>query len=270
MRNILDFIPLHHSSFAYQKNKSIVQCASQHVGASWAIKLDLRNFFGSVDEKKIYNIFYSLGFTPLLSFELARICTVEGFYNLESDKKYNIFEYNNKMVGYLPQGSPTSGALSNIVFKEIDSEIQEFATKNSLVYTRYSDDIVISGIGEYSKNRCISIIYTIEKILKKYKFTLQNSKTKIISPNRRIDILGLTLKEECVDLRSDWKQRLLMQIRFTKNLGISRAAELFGFKSPISYINHINGKIHFAQSVNMGFAGFCIQRWKNIVGELYE
>jgi RNA-directed DNA polymerase len=63
------------SSYAYQRGRSIVDCASSHAGARWLVKLDIQDFFGSISERRVFAIFADLGYPRLLSLELTRLCT---------------------------------------------------------------------------------------------------------------------------------------------------------------------------------------------------
>ncbi len=53
-------------------------------------------------------------------------------------------EYNEKLLGYLPQGAPTSPLISNLVMRECDEKLSEIASKYKLTYTRYGDDLSFS------------------------------------------------------------------------------------------------------------------------------
>jgi RNA-directed DNA polymerase len=68
-------IPVHTASHAFGPNDSIVRCAALHCGARWLIKIDIADFFGSVTEIQAYRVFRSLNYNPLVSLEMARICT---------------------------------------------------------------------------------------------------------------------------------------------------------------------------------------------------
>src|ERR1035441_7387175 len=78
LRNIVQRVNIHPASAAYSYGNSISHCAERHLGASWLIKMDLQDFFHSIDERRVYRTFQSLGYNRLVSFELARICTRMG------------------------------------------------------------------------------------------------------------------------------------------------------------------------------------------------
>src|SRR5216684_2573601 len=53
---ILTMLPMHHNSYAYTAGTSIRQCAQKHLGARWLVKLDIRDFFQSINEARVYSI----------------------------------------------------------------------------------------------------------------------------------------------------------------------------------------------------------------------
>ncbi|MFO0452154.1 MAG: RNA-directed DNA polymerase, partial [Pseudomonadota bacterium] len=73
--HILAFAQPHNASVAYAKGSDIKDAALLHCGCRWLIKLDIRNFFESVSEIDVYSVFRELNFEPLISFEMARLCT---------------------------------------------------------------------------------------------------------------------------------------------------------------------------------------------------
>ena len=115
-KNILINIKPHWRCFSYHKDASILKCAQEHLGAKWLIKLDIKNFFGSIQEGQVYDVFESRGYNPLVSFEMARLCTVESGFdssrnvdhwvNYKSSRKTFPYSSNDlKTFGYLPQGA---------------------------------------------------------------------------------------------------------------------------------------------------------------------
>ncbi|MBT2189436.1 reverse transcriptase domain-containing protein [Sphingobium nicotianae] len=154
VREILRERAVHPDCFAYVRRRSIVDCASRHVGAGWLLKLDIHDFFESIPERSVYRVYRSLGYQPLVSFELARICTRpwisppdkrEGSRTVANWWKRGIELYRRQFTGYLPQGAPTSPMLSNLVCRGLDEELSAFAAREGLVFTRYSDDLTFSG-----------------------------------------------------------------------------------------------------------------------------
>lgn len=73
--HILSKVEPHEASYAYDNRHGVLDAAELHCGAQWLIKLDLTNFFESILEPRVYELFRSFGYQPLVAFELARLCT---------------------------------------------------------------------------------------------------------------------------------------------------------------------------------------------------
>ena len=75
VERVLHHAPRHPASMAFHKGADIVEAARLHCGCTWLIKMDVRNFFESIHEPEVFNVFVRLGYPRLLAFELTRLCT---------------------------------------------------------------------------------------------------------------------------------------------------------------------------------------------------
>ncbi len=108
----------------FVKGRSIVTNCSFHVNKKIILKLDLKNFFHSINKEDVLKVFYNLGFTDQSARYLAELCTLDN---------------------HLPQGAPTSPFLSNLACKMLDKRLYRLSEKTKIDYTRYADDLVFSG-----------------------------------------------------------------------------------------------------------------------------
>ncbi len=124
----------HPAATGFVKGRSIVDNARPHVGRAVVINLDLADFFPSITADRVTRAFRSLGWDADASAILSRICTDEG---------------------RLPQGAPTSPAISNLVCRRLDERLYRLAQKVGGHYTRYADDITFSlpGLGRNKRLR---------------------------------------------------------------------------------------------------------------------
>jgi retron-type reverse transcriptase len=104
--------------------KSIVTNASVHVGQNLVLGIDLKDFFPSITLSRVIGLFRSIGYTEEVSHVLGELCT---------------FNWR------LPQGAPTSPMISNLIAWNMDLKLSKFCQKRNLNYSRYADDITISG-----------------------------------------------------------------------------------------------------------------------------
>ena len=96
VERVLHHAPRHQASMAFHKRADIVEAAQLHCGSSWLIKMDVRDFFDSIHEPKVFNVFVKLGYPRLLAFELTRLCTRvirEDSHDGKINRRYALFDY---------------------------------------------------------------------------------------------------------------------------------------------------------------------------------
>lgn len=270
LKTVLTELQIHPISYAYRQNRSIVDCANQHLGAKWMFKMDLRDFFGSVKEDRIYRIFQHLGFPELLSYELSRLTTYSQEFVPRTEPQelpaYPSGVYKpSQSPAYLPQGAPTSGALANAAAANLDIALAKFAQSSNLTVTRYSDDIIFSSRDPFSRRRAVHLLRQAGRIIESRSFTVHTQKSKIIPPGARKIVLGLLIADERLRLLPEFCRRLETHIRGTELFGAAAHAKHRNFASPMSMINHIDGCIAFARSVDSNSAERLQRRWRSVL-----
>lgn len=276
-KNILSLLPSSCYSYAFDKNKSIKDCAEKHVGCNWLIKVDVQNFFESITEDQVYFEFKKMGYAPLLSYELASLCTKEREsppyskwtkYHYERVRTWNkIAQYQRTRKRFLPQGAPTSPLLSNLVMTQFDMKMGEIAQQEGLVYTRYADDLYLSTINKnFNRKKALSIIKQIYDLLRAFKFKPNYAKTKISSPRAKKIVLGLVVESNGVFLQKKFKNNLEVNYHFfvkDPHMHVKNKR----YKSIFSAYNHIKGLFSFAKQIE---PNFCDRLIKKNNGKLLE
>jgi RNA-directed DNA polymerase len=82
------------------------------------------------------------------------------------------------VIGHLPQGAPTSPMLANLVCAALDTEIQKIASREGLVYTRYADDMTLSG-HIANRDSARKLISELSLIVGKHGFGINSQKANI-------------------------------------------------------------------------------------------
>lgn len=241
-------------SYAFENGQSIVQCAEQHLGCKWLIKIDLRNFFESLSEIQVYRVFRDLGYQNLISFELARICTKLGTStsNVWKNKhEEGIDAYKSSVIGHLPQGAPTSPKLANLIVRSLDHEIAVIADTYGLVYTRYADDLTFStACPTFTREKGKEFIQKIFKLIPKHGLRHHPQKTQIVPPGARKVVLGLLVDgDKKVRLSKEFRSTIECHWYYCRG-DASRHAAKRGFSSIFGLMNHVNGLISFARQVD--------------------
>lgn len=169
---ILNKLKVSNSCKGFEKGMSIADNARPHIEANTVLTIDLKDFFPTISRCKVYNVFKSIGYNKAISIIFTNICT-----------------YNDN----LPQGSPCSPKLSNLVSWKLDVRIQGFVGRRGISYTRYADDMTFSGLNPYN---VVKIISTIRKITLDEGFTINNQKTRIAGAARAKIVTGLVLSKD--------------------------------------------------------------------------
>lgn len=249
LANVLNRLPAHPASYAYQEGRSIVQCADQHRGSQWLIKMDLHDFFGAVDEGSVFRVFRSLGYSKLLAFELSRLSTraPRAAHLPTSDV---IRPYRVDRHGSLPQGGPTSGQLANAAATRLDRLLQDLSLRRDVVYTRYSDDLVFSTRRDIGRDDASQLVREISSLIRFTGFSPHKRKTRVIPPGTRHIVLGL-LVDETVRLPTDRRRRIELHLRGCEKFGLGAHAASRGFDSVFAFIDHLDGWISFALGVEV-------------------
>lgn len=255
-QNILKNASVHDSSHAYHPNSSPVFAAQAHPNSKWLIKVDIQDFFHAISEHKVYEVFHSLGYSRLLSFELARLCTMmcEKHPGHSDPKavmsKYDIKYYRSETVGVLPQGAPTSPMLSNFAMRETDTRLERLAKNTSMRFTRYADDIVFSCKDNRGRADLEKIKKRILEVLNKAGFRPNLRKTTIRGPGNRLIVLGMLVSGERPRLTREYKDDLDLQLHYLTHPDYGPAEHAKDRNSSTSKIhNRVLGLIFWAKAV---------------------
>jgi RNA-directed DNA polymerase len=191
--NILEKIPSHHSCKGFDKNTSIIKNAECHLNSECILKIDLLRFFDSINEKRIYGIFKSLGYKENLCVSFAKICTIEHeekFYDSFEKSEQKLKSYlTNKKEGVLPQGAPSSPKLANLILRRLDHRLSKLCEKRKINYSRYADDLTFSG-NSIELQIIKKIVY---KIIHSENLFVNFSKTKFLKRGSPFFVTGLSV-----------------------------------------------------------------------------
>jgi retron-type reverse transcriptase len=123
LRRILAKLRAHDAAMAFERRRSIVTHARAHAKKAVVVRIDVKDFFGSIREKRVRAFFMAIGWEKDAAALLTELCTYRGV---------------------LPQGAPTSPRLANLVSHQMDARLSGLAKKRGAVYTRYADDLTFS------------------------------------------------------------------------------------------------------------------------------
>lgn len=216
--NILAKIKVSPYSFGFksgEKGSPLVKCAEKHKNNLYILKVDLKNFYPSINKERVYYTFLDLGYNSSVANLLTDICIRDG---------------------YLPQGAVTSAYLANLICRDLDYRVAGYCNKKDIIYTRYADDLTFSCDNRETLHKSL---FTIRRIIEGEKFQLNTNKIHFMTPKCKKSILGITLNDTSIKAPREMKRMVRSVIHYQVATGdYTDNDKIRGY---ISYINSIEG-----------------------------
>lgn len=244
-----------------------------HCGSRWLLKLDVRRFFESISELSVYKVFRRLGYQPLVSLELARLCTRVGpVSRLRRTARWvrrappyvaTIHKYAARRFGHLPQGAPTSPMLANLVMLDADAALTKVAQAHGLIYTRYADDLTFSTRRkDFDRLEAADVIKHVYRILGRFGLEPNFAKTNVIPPRARKVVLGLLADQTEPRLTREFKSKMRQHLYYLEHpdVGPLKHADKRGFSAVAGMKNHLFGLAAYARQVEPTYGASLVQR----------
>lgn len=188
LHNYFETISVSNRANGFVKTRGIKRNASMHLNKKYLLSIDIKDFFTSISQSKVFNVLLKHFSDKKLAFKLSKLCT-----------------YKRR----LPQGAPTSPILSNIIFNELDDKMSNMCNAKSITYSRYADDLVFSS---NIKSVLVDILPIINDLLFANGFLLNTSKTKFFSGKGRMHVTGINLNDGRLTVNSVLKHRVRSQL----------------------------------------------------------
>ena len=217
--NILADYPISRYAMAYTRGSSVQKNASLHVGKQKILKLDIDGFFDHITYSRVKDcVFCKENYSEPIRILLTMLC-----YYKES----------------LPQGAPTSPAITNIIMYDFDEKIGKYCGENNISYTRYCDDMTFSGDFEEE-----AVIFVVKDELRKLGLFLKNRKTAVIPNTKRQTVTGIVVNEK-IGLTKEYKNKIRQEIYYIKKYGIEDHLSKIGEPNKQHYLNSLKGRVAF-------------------------
>lgn len=217
--NILIQYPISKYAKAYKPGSSIQKNARPHVGKKKILKLDIEGFFDHILYSRVKDtVFYEEKYSESIRILLTMLC----YYN-----------------DSLPQGAPTSPAITNIIMYDFDETVGTFCNEKNIAYTRYCDDMTFSGCFDERE-----IISFVKGELRKLGLFLKNRKTAVISASKRQVVTGIVVNEK-MNVTKDYKKTIRQEIYYIKKFGLDEHLKRLGISDKQQYVLSLKGRIAF-------------------------
>jgi hypothetical protein len=227
----------HPHAYGYIRGRSTIENATPHCGKSLILHADIKNFFPSISADRIYQKFIELGIHEEVAGILTRFVTIEDS---------------------LPLGLHPSPMLANLICLDLDDKIALLAERYKCAYTRYADDISISGhTGIPSKEE-------IEKLLKEEGFALSERKFRITKPGQAHYVTGLSVTDsEFPRAPRSMKRHLRQELYYCTKYGVvDHLARIDGFQDFIRRgVNRLDGTVRYVANIEEAAQPTLRQEW---------
>ncbi|MFW0929757.1 reverse transcriptase domain-containing protein [Providencia sp. VP23HZSY-1] len=167
--------------FSYQKDVNIGNAVRPHCNSEYIFKTDISNFFPSISAKSIFHT-------------LSKYCEhIRSVDSEEVRKNIDRIVYLCTINNRVPVGFSCSPSISNFCFYDYDNTIESYCKERGYIYSRYSDDLIISSQDEMDKDIIIRDLTSILSSDEFLKLSINYKKTKIITKKYERKILGISI-----------------------------------------------------------------------------
>ncbi len=186
------------SANGFVTGRGIVSNAKGHIGRKYVYNIDLKDFFPTIHYGRIKNVLQIAPFKA--SPEIAHLIAHLSCYK-----------------GVLPQGSPLSPMLTNIVCQSLDYHLVKLAKHYRCFYSRYADDITFSSDKNiFSKEKFKNELNTI---ITKQGFKINEEKTRLQKHTQRQEVTGIIVNTKS-NLKRDYIKKVRAMLYNWENKGL--------------------------------------------------
>jgi RNA-directed DNA polymerase len=202
LHHVLDKLEIPEYIFGAVKGHDNVMNAKKHQGKKFIFTTDLKDFFPSINHRMVFEMFRSRNFSPTVSRILTQLTTYKG---------------------KLPQGTPTSPMIANLVFTKTGDKLQDLAKRYNITFTSFIDDLTFSSPTDFK-----DLAQSFLKIISTEGFKVSHKKTNYKTKDPIVT--GILVKNNNLALTKFFKNKM-------SNTGHLR-------------INQINGLKQYAQKIS--------------------
>jgi hypothetical protein len=199
---VVGLIPVHDAAHGFVPSRSVLTAARPHAGQEVVVHLDLEAFFATVTAARVFGVLRMAGYpepvahalTGLMTTVLPRVERRQAPPALRDEDlpgRHNLLSLLSRP--HLPQGSPTSPALANLVAYRLDRRLSGLATASGFEYTRYADDLAFSTSGGNAQRRSRRLIDSVRGIVRDSGFRINPVKTRIMPASQRQLLFGVVV-----------------------------------------------------------------------------
>jgi retron-type reverse transcriptase len=183
----------------FKRGRSIITNATKHRKRRYVLNIDLQDFFGTINFGRVRGFFIkdkNFALQPNVATVLAQIAC-----------------YQNS----LPQGSPCSPVISNLIGHVVDIHLGKLAFDSGCTYSRYADDITFStnkrtfppeiAVQIKGEKHEWEVGHKLQSIVTRAGFAINPTKTRMQYRTSRQDVTGLVVNSKA-NIPADYRRRV--------------------------------------------------------------
>jgi RNA-directed DNA polymerase len=201
LHDILDWIPAHDAAHGFTRGRSALTHARQHTGREVVMSFDLEDFFTSIAAGRVYGIFRTAGYPESVAHTLTALTTntvpADVHQHLRVPGRPDLIDAGYRLgrrlaEPHLPQGAPTSPFLANLAAYRLDRRLTGLAAALDASYSRYADDITISGSTRALRDGS-RLRLAVTAIAREEGFVLNDRKSRLATRAGRQQVCGIVV-----------------------------------------------------------------------------
>lgn len=249
LHGLLSQIHPHPAANGFCPGRNVLTYVQPHVAHSFCLKMDLKDFFPSIQFGRIQGLFRSAGYSKEVARYLAALCS--NAVDHDTIFRANCAPYTGAseisrlyMPRHLPQGAPTSPAIANLIAYRFDARLTGLAEWIGASYTRYADDLLFSGGSKLARS-AKRFATSVAAIAIEEGFQVQFRKTRFMHAAQRQQAAGVVINERTNLPRAEFDR--LKAILFNC---LRSGPESQNREGHPNFREHLQGRIEWASQLN--------------------
>ena len=237
---------------SYRRGKNAYTAVLKHANSKYFFQTDIQSFFYSITAQDIENVLdENLSDVP--------ICDISAYKH----QLLNLVTVNNA----LPVGFSTSPSISNTCLFSFDNDLESYCLKKEIIYTRYSDDIILSS----KDDNLFDIQDVVTEKLNFYfnnRFQLNPYKTKHTHKGKKIKLLGMVILPSgkvSVDMKVKKQLEVLLHFYINDKEKFSDYLE----RLYDGNLSTISGQLNYINTVDKSYLNKLRKKYGNFVVDIF-
>jgi len=226
-------LPISEHAHGFARGRSIATNAAPHIGKKIVLHFDIKDCFPTIHYGRVRGLLIALGYSYPVAAALAVLMT-------EAPRQPVVAEGKTYHVPIGPrvcvQGAPTSPGLCNAILLRLDHRLAGLAKKHGFTYTRYADDLTLSG-NEPAK--IAKLLKLVPQTISEEGFTANSKKTRVMRSGRRQAVTGVVVNKE-MGLSRQERRKLRAALHRQKTSAETDPRERMRLEGKLAYLHMLN------------------------------